>query len=112
MHHNDAPADLQARQAIDRKEQKRLEAEERQRLSALKKPLEKRLNWLENEIGKLNDKKSAIDSQLTDPAIYEQANKDKLKKLLADQVECTKVLGALEEEWLEKQDELENLLSS
>lgn len=112
VHHNDAPADLQARQAIDRKEQKRLEAEERQRLSALKKPLEKRLNWLENEIGKLNDKKSAIDSQLTDPAIYEQANKDKLKKLLADQVECTKVLGALEEEWLEKQDELENLLSS
>lgn len=112
VHHNNAPTDLQARQAIDRKEQKRLEAEERQRLSALKKPLEKRLNWLENEIGKLNDKKSAIDSQLTDPAIYEQANKDKLKKLLADQVECTKVLGTLEEEWLEKQDKLENLLSS
>ena len=60
----------------------------------------------------MNDKKSAIDSQLTDPAIYEQANKDQLKKLLADQVECAKLLGALEEEWLEKQDELENLLSS
>ena len=112
VHHNDALAETQAKPALDRKEQKRLEAEERQRLSALKKPLEKRLNWLENEIGKLNDKKSVIDSQLTDPDIYEQANKDKLKKLLADQVECTKLLSALEEEWLEKQDELENLLSS
>ncbi len=112
VHHNDALAETQAKPALDRKEQKRLEAEERQRLSALKKPLEKRLNWLENEIGKLNDKKSVIDSRLTDPDIYEQANKDKLKKLLADQVECTKLLSALEEEWLEKQDELENLLSS
>ena len=78
----------------------------------MKKPLEKRLNWLENEIGKLNDRKSALDSQLADPAIYEQANKDQLKKLLADQVECAKLLAAFEEEWLEKQDELENLLSS
>lgn len=112
MHHNDAPADIPAKPAVERKEQKRLEAEERQRLSAVKKPLEKRLNWLENEIGKLNDRKSALDSQLADPAIYEQANKDQLKKLLTDQVECVKLLTAFEEEWLEKQDELENLLSS
>ena len=89
-----------------------MEAEERQRLSVLKKPLEKRLNWLEAEIGKLNERKSVIDSQLADSAIYEHGNKDKLKKLLADQVECTKLLGTFEEEWLEKQDELENLLSS
>ncbi len=97
---------------LDRKEQKRLEAEERQRLFALKKPLEKRIGWLETEIGKLNDRKTAIDSQLADSAIYEQANKDKLKKLLADQVECTKLLAAYEEEWLEKQDELEKVLAS
>lgn len=97
---------------LDRKEQKRLEAEERQRLFALKKPLEKRIGWLETEIGKLNDRKTAIDSQLADSAIYEQANKDKLKKLLADQAECTKLLAAYEEEWLEKQDELEKVLAS
>ncbi|EEO28038.1 ATP-binding cassette domain-containing protein [Oxalobacter paraformigenes] len=97
---------------LDRKEQKRLEAEERQRLSALKKPLEKRIGWLETEIGKLNDRKTAIDRQLADSAIYEQANKDKLRQLLADQVECTKRLAACEEEWLEKQDELEKVLAS
>lgn len=97
---------------IDRKEQKRLEAQERQRISILKKPLEKRIAWLENEIGKLNGKKTAIDSQLADPAIYEPANKDRLKKLLADQIECTKQLNSREEEWLEKQDELEKILAS
>ncbi len=111
-HQNDATTDALAKPGIDRKEQKRAEAEERQRLSALKKPLEKRINWLETELAKLNDKKSAIDSQLADPSIYEQVNKDKLKKLLADQVECTRLLNALEEEWLEKQDELEKVLSS
>lgn len=110
-HHNDAAADTPAKPAIDRKEQKRLEAEERQRLSTLKKPLEKRIGWLETEIGKLNGRKAVIDSELADPAIYEQANKDKLKKLLSDQVECTKLLAAFEEEWLEKQDELEKLFS-
>ena len=97
---------------IDRKEQKRLEAQERQRISILKKPLEKRIAWLENEIGKLNGKKTAIDSQLADPAIYEPANKDRLKKLLADQIECTKQLNSREEEWLEKQGELEKILAS
>lgn len=97
---------------IDRKEQKRLEAQERQRISILKKPLEKRIAWLENEIGKLNGEKTAIDSQLADPAIYEPANKDRLKKLLADQIECTKQLNSREEEWLEKQDELEKILAS
>lgn len=111
-HQNDATTDAPAKPGIDRKEQKRAEAEERQRLSALKKPLEKRINWLETELAKLNDKKSAIDSQLADPSIYEQVNKDKLKKLLGDQVECARLLNALEEEWLEKQDELEKVLSS
>ncbi len=100
------------RPVIDRKEQKRLEAQERQRISILKKPLEKRIAWLENEIGKLNGKKTAIDSQLADPAIYEPANKDRLKKLLADQIECTKQLNSREEEWLEKQGELEKILAS
>lgn len=98
--------------ATDRKEQKRLEALERQRLSTLKKPLEKRIAWLENEIGKLNEEKTAIDSQLADPAIYEQTNRERLKKLLADQGECSKRLSTYEEEWLEKQDELEKILAS
>lgn len=98
--------------SIDRKEQKRQEAEERQRLSALKKPLEKRIAWLESEIAKLNEQKTAIDNRLADTGLYEPAQRDTLKKTLADQAACTRQLSALEEEWLEKQDELEKVLSS
>ena len=36
----------------------------------------------------------------------------RLKKLLADQIECTKQLNSREEEWLEKQGELEKILAS
>ncbi len=88
------------------------EAEERQRLSALKKPLEKRIAWLEGEIARLNEQKTAIDNRLADTGIYEPAQRDTLKKTLADQAACTRQLAALEEEWLEKQDELEKVLSS
>ena len=98
--------------SIDRKEQKRQEAEERQRLSALKKPLEKRIAWLENEIARLNEQKAAIDNRLADTGLYEPAQRETLKKTLADQAACSRQLSALEEEWLEKQDELEKVLSS
>ncbi len=98
--------------SIDRKEQKRQEAEERQRLSALKKPLEKRIAWLEGEIARLNEHKTAIDNRLADTTLYEPAQRETLKKTLADQAACTRQLSVLEEEWLEKQDALEKVLSS
>ena len=95
--------------AVDRKEQKRLEAEERQRLTALKKPIEQRLKRLEEKIAKCQEKKSAIDTSLADPAIYDAANKEKLKTLITDQAYCTKELDQLEGEWLEQQEALEQL---
>ena len=42
----------------------------------------------------------------------EKADDMQLKKLLADQIECTKQLNSREEEWLEKQGELEKILAS
>ncbi|HEY1147295.1 MAG TPA: ATP-binding cassette domain-containing protein [Pseudoduganella sp.] len=95
--------------AADRKEQKRLEAEQRQRLSAQRKPLENRLKKVEDLMAKRSAQKSDIDGALADPAIYDAENKPKLKTLLADQVECTKELEALEMEWLELQEQLEAL---
>ena len=95
--------------AVDRREQKRLEAEERQRLSALKKPIESRIKRLEEQMAKLNGKKAAVDARMADPAIYDAANKEELKTLLADQAYCAKELGQLESEWLEQQEALEQL---
>ena len=96
----------------DRREQKRLEAEERQRMSALKKPIESRIKRLEEQMAKLNAKKAEVDAKLLDPEIYDAARKDELKNLVADQAFCTRDLEQLEGEWLELQEQLEGIAAS
>ena len=95
--------------AADRKEQKRLGAEERQRLAALRKPLENRIKRLDEQMAKLNAKKAEIDAALLEPEIYEAGNKERLKTLVADQAFAVRDLEALEMEWLELQEQLEGL---
>ena len=94
---------------VDRKEQKKLEAEARQRLAALRKPIENRVKRLEEQMAKLNAKKADIDAQLLAPSIYEAENKEKLKLLVADQAFASRDLEQLESEWLELQEQLEGL---
>ncbi|MCC2958582.1 ATP-binding cassette domain-containing protein [Massilia sp. IC2-477] len=94
---------------VDRKEQKKLEAEERQRLAALRKPLENRVKRLEEQMAKLNAKKADIDARLLEPSIYEAENKEQLKTLVADQAFASRDLEQLESEWLELQEQLEGL---
>jgi ATP-binding cassette subfamily F protein 3 len=95
--------------ATDRKEQKRLAAEERQRLSALRKPIESRIKRLDEQMAKLNARKAEVDAKLLDPAIYEADKKEELKSLVADQAFCTRDLEQLEGEWLELHEQLEGL---
>jgi ATP-binding cassette subfamily F protein 3 len=71
--------------AVDRKEQKRLDAEERQRLAALRKPIENRIKRLDEQMAKLNAQKADVDARLLEPGIYEADKKAKLKQLVADQ---------------------------
>ncbi len=94
---------------VDRKEQKKLEAEARQRMAALRRPIENRVKRLEEQMAKLNAKKAEIDAQLLEPSIYEAENKDKLKLLVADQAFASRDLEQLESEWLELQEQLEGL---
>ncbi|MBK4734513.1 ATP-binding cassette domain-containing protein [Noviherbaspirillum pedocola] len=94
---------------VDRREQKRIEAEERQRLSTLKKPIESRIKKLEERMGKLQARKAEIDAKLAEPAIYESANKDELKTLIAEQGACGRELEEVEMAWLEQQEALEQI---
>jgi ATP-binding cassette subfamily F protein 3 len=102
-----APTPAPAAPEGDRKEQKRLDAGERQRLSGLRKPLESKLKKVEEQMARLNASKASIDAELADPAIYEADKKARLKTLLADQTAQTKALAELEEEWLSLQEQLE-----
>ena len=76
-----------------------------------RKNLEARVKRLEDMIGRLNAKKSAIESSLADAALYQPDAKDALQALLFDQAAVARELGLLESEWLEKQAQLEHSTS-
>ena len=77
----------------------------RARAPANRKPIESRIKRLEEQMAKLQARKSALESQLADPAVYQ--DRQKLDPLLADQAYLAKELDQLETEWLEKQAELD-----
>lgn len=87
----------------DRKNQKRLEAEFRQSTSQLRKSIDK----LDKQLAKLTETLTDIETQLADPAIYQDENKADLKLLLNKQAETKKTLDAIEDDWMEQQETLE-----
>ena len=97
--------------SVDRKEKKRIEAQERQRLSALRKPLEKRLQEIEVEMSDLQKEKLLIETMMADGALYEPSRKEELKQLLEKQLRCKLSLEKIESEWLQTQEQLEEIQS-
>jgi ATP-binding cassette subfamily F protein 3 len=70
-----------------------------------RKGLESRIKRLEETIEKVNAQKAAIEARLAEPALYQDA--EALKALLVDQAYLGKELEQLENEWLQKQAQLE-----
>lgn len=97
--------------AAERKAQKRQEAERRNELARLRRPYEQRLAELERALERLNAEKTALETQLADPALYEDANKERLKQALLRQAELQADLNRTEEEWLEVSAELDSIVS-
>ncbi len=88
---------------IDRKAQKRLEAEFRQSTQ----PLRKAITKYEKAMDQAQQKLEALETQLSDTSLYEASNKDKLKTVLAEQAEYKTQLEDAEMEWLDAQEQLE-----
>jgi len=95
--------------AVNRKEQRRQEAETRQKLAHLKKPLQSRINKIEKEMETLNAEKATLDAFVVDPASYQPEQKAKLTDAIRRQADVTARLETLEAEWLEKHEELEQI---
>tara|TARA_B110000259_G_scaffold36641_1_gene41347 strand:- start:153 stop:2090 length:1938 start_codon:yes stop_codon:yes gene_type:complete len=91
----------------ERKEQKRLQAEKRKQLSPLKKAIAKH----EKDIDAWQAKLDQLEIELAQPSLYEMENKAKLKDLLAQQAHASQQHEHNEELWLEKNDELESMVS-
>ena len=88
---------------IDRKEQKRLEAEKRQRLA----PLRKKQQAAEKQMEKLQTQLDAIEETMADTSLYEASRKDELQTLLHNQAQLKSELENVEMEWMELTEALE-----
>ncbi|MCK9513181.1 MAG: ATP-binding cassette domain-containing protein [Pigmentiphaga sp.] len=101
-----APA---ASDAADRKAQRRLEAENRQRLSAQRKPLERKLAKVEHDMAACSARQAELDASIADPGLYDDERREERLAVLAEHGEISKRLRDLEDDWLELQEALEQL---
>jgi ATP-binding cassette subfamily F protein 3 len=101
------PRENRSVSAAEKKEQKRLEAERRKAL----RPLRNSVDKLETELDKTTVKLQQLESQLADNSLYEEVNKEKLKKLLQQQGELQQKSEEIEADWLDKLEQLEQLES-
>jgi len=97
-------------ETVDRKLQKRQEAENRQRLSALKKPLEQRIAKIEKELHPLQEEHAHLTVLLSEEGIYLAERKDELQQALRRESELKARIEELEMDWLEISEALEQLI--
>lgn len=91
----------------NRKVQKRLEAEQRQRKSALRKPLEKRLSAVEKKVEKNQARLNEIDHFIADESFYSDNRRDERVKLLEEHGILSRETELLEEEWIALLEQIE-----
>ncbi|BCO20996.1 ABC transporter ATP-binding protein [Alteromonas sp. KC3] len=88
---------------IDRKEEKRREAEFRQKIAPYKKAVEKHEKAMEKHTAALND----VEASLSDTALYNEENKSTLMQLLDKQTKLKQQLEEEEMAWLDAQEQIE-----
>ena len=91
--------------SVNRKEQKRIEAEFRKKLT----PFKKQLNENEKIMDELSAQLSDIEVQLSDPIIYEQSEKMRLTTLLKEQATKKGALEDAESKWMDAQETIETM---
>ncbi len=87
----------------ERKQRRQNAAAQRQRL----KPLRDRVKQLEQAHARCEAELQTLQTQLADPALYEQADKQPLQHLLTRQGALSQEIAALESAWLEACETLE-----
>jgi ATP-binding cassette subfamily F protein 3 len=93
--------------SVDRKEQKRLEAEARQRLAAARKPYEKKLAELDSKLKALTAERTNIETWLSDESAYTDEKKTQLQEMLKRQGEVVAEIEDCEWQWYQTSEKLE-----
>ncbi len=95
--------------APDRKAVRRQQAEERQRIAHLRKPLDKRLAQVEKAMEAAQTRIAQINALIADENFYSDARRDERVKVLAEHGELTSKAESLEEEWLQLHESIDAL---
>ena len=105
-------ATLSTEPVVDRRTQRRLEAEARQKVASLRKPLEKQIQQLEKRMDSQRARLEELDTLIADPDFYSDSYKDQRPALLAEHGELSKEIDNNEESWLLLQGEIEDIESA
>lgn len=90
---------------VDKKLARQQAAQRRQQLA----PLTKQIKQLESQMAKFSQQLADLEQQLADPSLYEAAQKEQLKTLLATQASLKQQNEDSEGQWLELQETLESM---
>ncbi len=93
-----------AEPTVSRKDQRKLDAERRQR----NKPLYDALKKAEQAVEKYHNEQRQLEQLLADPDIYAETEKARLKQTLERKIQIDKALDIAEAEWIEAEENIEN----
>lgn len=94
---------------IDRRARRRQEAEERQRLGILKKPLIKELKQIESKLEKVSERLEELQKAMSDENFYSDENRDNRIAQLSEHGHLEAQKNQLEERWLELTEDIEKI---
>lgn len=97
---------------LDRRTQRRQEAEERQRLGVLKKPLLKELQLIETQLETTQARLAQLQEAMIDENFYSEENREIRIKQLNEHGQLEAQKNQLEERWLALNEEIELIESS
>ncbi len=93
---------------LNRKEQRRNEAQERSRIQAFRKPLQQKLKAVETRMNKLSEELKGLNEQLASEDFYSNGA-DFISNTMKRQGELSAEVESLELEWLELSEQIENI---
>lgn len=92
---------------VNKKEARRQEAQERQRIAELRKPLKKELDKVEKELSRKSEALKALAARLADPELYSSADPDEVARVTREHGELAPQVEELEMRWLELSEQIE-----
>jgi ATP-binding cassette subfamily F protein 3 len=101
----------QAGSSLSRKDERRIQAEARQRESQARKPFEQRLAEIEGELARLSRESADTEAWLASGEAYEERHRERLQETLKRRADAAERIATLEDDWLWTHAEMEKVVN-